>query len=44
MKDIDKLKYISSKIIGFVRDLKIMSQEEHLEETKIFILEKDDSR
>ena len=35
--------YIWSKIIGFVRDLEIMSHEEHLEKMKIFILEKADS-
>ena len=44
MRGVDKLEYIWSKIIGFVRDLDITSHEGHLEEMKIVILEKDDSR
>ena len=35
--------YIWSKIIGLVRDLELMSHEEHLEKMKIFILENADS-
>lgn len=41
---IDKLEYIWRKMIGFMRDLEIMSHEEHLEGMRLFILEKNDLR
>lgn len=35
MRDIDKLEYVWREIIGFVRDLEILSHKEHLEEMKM---------